>query len=302
MGNEDSQDKSVRSTTAAPIAATPGGWSKSAPASNLVNARHLNPINVWAAGIGTPLRFADSDARLPEQGGGDRVFGQDNWLIGVDFANFADLANKLGGGQLELPRFACKNWISSCGPIEENQIQRWAILAHGGPGGVDIDNTVGRDMDTSVATDGRMLNASTISKYAVQFDQLMHVLGYRAKVFFMCCLAGAGTEGDEFLKALSLRWEPKEILVVGYKSVLYCGAQNKKGSAGASCYPGARETHYSNNKQGGAPRYYETSDGWNNLSVLPWTTEATPHATIAFRGTLLKRGIDGNPWGVAPST
>lgn len=302
MGSGDSREQSVRMTIADPIAATPAGWSKPAPASNLVNGRHLNPINVWAAGIGTPLRFADGDARLPEQGGGDRVFGQDNWLLGVDFANFADLANKLGGGQLELPSFACKNWISSCGPIEENQIQRLAILAHGGPGGVDIDNTVGRDMDTSVATDTRMLNASTISKYAAQFDQLMHVLAYRAKVFFMCCLTGAGTEGDEFLKAVSLRWESKEILVVGYKSVLYCGMQNKKGSAGASCYPGARETHYSNNKQGGGPRYYETSEGWNNLSVLPWATESTPHATIAFRGILLKQGIDANPWGAAPST
>jgi len=107
MGSGGTGDQSVRSTIADPVAATPGGWAKSTPASNLVNGRHLNPINVWAAGIGTPLRFSDSDARLPEQGGGDRAFGQDNWLIGVDFANFADLANKLGGGQLDLPSFAC---------------------------------------------------------------------------------------------------------------------------------------------------------------------------------------------------
>ncbi|MDC0740676.1 hypothetical protein [Polyangium mundeleinium] len=144
-----------------------------------MNGRHLNPIHVWAAGIGTPLRFSDNDARLPNPGGGDQPFGQDNWLVGVDFANFADLGNKLGGGQLDLPSFVCKNMLFACGPIEENQNTRLALLAHGAPGGIDIDNTTGRDMDTSVVHDPRMLNAGTISKYTTPLDQIERVLAYR---------------------------------------------------------------------------------------------------------------------------
>jgi hypothetical protein len=298
MGSEE-PDRTVKDLTSQPIAATPGD---SASAHNLVNGRHLNPIHVWAAGSGAPLRFGDNDARLPNQGGGDQPFGQDNWLVSFEFTNFSDLANKLGGKQFDLPSFACDNSWFRCGPIEENQITRLAILAHGAPGGVDIDNKSGWDIKVSVSEDSQMLNAGTIVRYSNQFDQILNVLAYRAKVFFMCCRTGSGKEGDEFLKAVSRRWESKEIFVVGYKSILYSGAQRKKGAQGVSCYPGVRETHYSNHKEAGFPtRYYETPSAWNDLGVLPWATESTPHATVAWRGMIMRNGVEANFDGTAPS-
>ncbi|MDI1431328.1 hypothetical protein [Polyangium sorediatum] len=285
MGSED--------LVSQPIAATPGD---SDSAHNLVNGRHLNPIHVWAAGKGAPLRFNDNDARLPDRGGGDKPFGQDNWLVGLDFANFADLGNKLGGGQFQLPSFVCKNLMFACGPIEENQITRLAILAHGAPGGVDIDNTTGWDLKLDVATAPEMLNAGTFSKYAVPLDQILRVLAFRATVFFMCCRTAADKPGEEFLKAISARWASKEVFVVGYKTILYCGSQGKKGAFGGSCYPGARETHYGNHKYGNVVRPYETLSGWNDLVANPWATEITPHATMAWRGRIMKDGaapLDG---------
>jgi hypothetical protein len=115
----------------------------------------------------------------------------------------------------------------------------------------------------------------------------------------MCCLTGADTVGDEFLLAVSERWADKEITVIGFRSVLFCGLQGRKGEAGASCYPGARETHYSNNKVAGAPqRYYEKPDAWNDLTALPWASERTPHATMAFRKMILKQGSPASPWGM----
>lgn len=298
---------------APPINAAPGDGA--VPAQTNVQTRHLVPVRIWAAGIKTPLRFDDKDVRLEEEdrNQGDKTYGQDGWDVGLDFANFEDLGEKLGNKKFILPSFIdeprdwrgehgfkkLKNVFSDYGPIEENQITRLAIFAHGAPGGLDIDGSVGRDMDGAVATDPTMLNVTTIGKYSKQFDQIQKVLAFRAKVFFMCCLTGAETVGDEFLKAVSVRWQDKEITVIGFRSVLYCNgaAQAKKGSSGSSAFPGARETHYSNNKVVGAPTRYYEGTGWNDLTTLPWASERTPHATQAFKGFILKQGTPSNPYG-----
>lgn len=102
--------------------------------------RHPRPISLWSAnGINAPLNHSDNDARLPEPGQGDKPIGQDGWEAALEFSNFADLANKLTSSADELPEFVCGNWIFDCGPVDPYQIRRLAILAHGGPGLLDVN-------------------------------------------------------------------------------------------------------------------------------------------------------------------
>lgn len=283
-------------TLGSTVSATPGDGTTEA--NNTVQGPHLNPIHLWAGGIKAPARYLDPDARLPDPAGGDQPFGQAGWHVCLEFKDFAHLGDLLGGGQFELPSFVCRNSLSKCGPIEENQIARLAIVAHGGPGGIDINGTVGRDL-ASAATDSTLLNLGTLSRYSKQFDQILKVLAFRAKVFFMSCQTGAGHDGEEFLKAVSNLWATKEVIVIGYKSVLYtnAAAMHPGWRGSTECFPGVRETQYSNTTHGNDVRYYETTAAWNDLALLPWASESTLHATQAFRGVLLKVGQEGvSPW------
>jgi hypothetical protein len=250
-----------------------------------------NPIAIWCCGKNAPLRMDDEDARLPNPGGGDQTFGQDRWKVGIDFANFRHLAEMLGGITYELPRFVCGNYLSRCGKIQENQIYRLAIMAHGGGGYVDIDCRFGSAVDGEqpLHQDPRFLNTSTFGKYSYELDLIERSLHERAKVFFMGCRIAAGAEGEDFLKQLSLRWRKKETFVIAITTIGYSGAQSKPGTYGASCYPGMRDTNYSNHKQPGMPtRDYEKAEYWNDLTKLPWASEVSPHAKIAFNGVLIK--------------
>jgi hypothetical protein len=137
------------------ISATPSD--AGSPAQTNVQVRHPVPVRLWAAGIKTPLRYDNKDARLDEddRGQGDKPYGQDGWQVGLDYANFEDLGEKLGNGKFILPSFINEpsDWLgwhgveklkagfTDYGPVEENQIERLAIFAHGAPGGLDIDGT-----------------------------------------------------------------------------------------------------------------------------------------------------------------
>jgi hypothetical protein len=269
---------------------------------------HLRPVHLWAAGIKTPLRHLDGDGRLEEgERNTDQLYGQNNWHVALEFKDFAHLADLLGGGAFNLPSFVCGNTTFDCGPIEENQIARLAICAHGAPGAIDMDGIAGKDL-MSGDTDPTLMNEMTLSRYLADFAKIERVLQPRSKVFFVSCITGADVVGENFLKAISLVWAAKEIMVFGFRSVLYAGpgkAQERLTlTSTSSCYPGVRETHYSNLKMGGAPRYYEVMSSWNDLVVLPWASEHTPHAVMAYKGFILKQGAsavfgwspDGGPW------
>jgi hypothetical protein len=253
---------------------------------------HPRPLRLWTAGVGVPLRFSDNDPRLDKAGEGDTLVGQDGWDVAFDFASLAHLASEIDGG-FSVPSHACGNLIFDCGPIDDNQITRLVINAHGGPGVVDTDNIVGKDIDSSVdfLKNDRILSAGTVSQKKADLDKILKKLAWRATVFFMCCLTGEGTEGEDFLKAISMAWATKEITVVGYRAILYCGLQSKRGSSGANCYPGCRETHYSNQRTGKDPRDYELPGQWNDLRLLPWATSTTPHARVALKGVITQPGV-----------
>jgi hypothetical protein len=254
-----------------------------------------NPIRVWAAGIKTPLRYQDPDGRLNEgERASDQFYGQTGWDVSMEFRDFAHLADLLGGGAFDLPNFVCGNMFFSCGPIVENQIDKLGILAHGAPGAVDVDGAVGTNLDAG-ATDPTLMNELTLSRYAADFAKIERVLRPRAKVMFMSCLAGKAQVGENFLKAVSLLFAAKDVLVYGFRTVLYQKVDQKK--SGSNCFPGARETHYDTISQGQGTKYYETPNAWNDLSALPWASERSAHCVMAYKGSIVIPGAGGNPWG-----
>lgn len=260
------------------------------------------PVALWATGIGTPLRMnGDNDARIPRPGAGDQTCGQDGWLVGMEFANFVDLGDKLAAGKFELPGFVQGQYFR-CGPIRESQVAKLAIMAHGAPGAVDIDNSSGRNSDDlRVVDDPKLLTVKTIDRYAKQFEQILWALSYRARLFFMCCRSADSQFGEDLLAAVSRKLGPKEVYVIGYRTVLYCNTEKPRPglqsqyrvAEGGDCYPGARETHYDTNRSIGTNyadrRHYQTEAGWNDLARVPWASMDTPYATIAWAGSIIKR-------------
>lgn len=277
-----------------------------------VRYQNPNPISLWASSNKVHLRHSDNDVRLPNNDWRDRTVGQARWMVGLDFSNFAHLGNCLANGGFSLPAFVCGNTLRSCGPITENQICRLAIHAHGAPGAVDVDGVLSFSQNGSGADQPNLLNLTTMNRYSRQLDQVFWALGYNARVFFMSCVTASGNDidqtpwygstkgraGETLLKQLSERWIDKNVTVIAFTTVGYTGSsQLKPGTQGASCYAGMRETTYAENRDPRAtypaPRPYETPEYWNDLSKLPWASEYTPHATIAQRGMILKRGLDG---------
>lgn len=262
--------------------------------------RHPNPIRVWAGNRNGPLRYdgADGDARLAEEDrdtGADQPYGQSGWDVTVDFGTFDHLARLLAGGEFELPSYLCKNWFLNCGPIEENQIERLGILAHGIAGGIAVDGASspldkvpGRSMLGK--DDPLLLNVNTIDRYLDSFRKIERVLAHRAKVLLVSCCSGQGSDGAELMRMISRVWSSKEVFVIGYSTILFSSGDRpplgqRKGVR--DYYPGVRETH--DCAHGDKTRYYRKPEHWLDLSLLPWASEFTPHAIVAYRGLILKK-------------
>lgn len=267
----------------------------------VVPQHHARPVHVWAAGIKTPLRYQDPDGRLKEgERHADQTYGQNNWHVSLEYKDFTHLADLLAGQQLDLPSFVCGNAFSSCGPIEDGQIARLAILAHGAPGALDVDGRAGTDLMAG-ATDPTLMNVMTLPRYAADFTRIERVLQPRAKVLFVCCLTGAGSVGEEFVKAVSLLWAAREVMVYAFSTVLYQDSKQRiQGSS--SYYPGARESDYDTLKATPGARYYETTAAWNDLARVPWASENSSHAVMAYKGVILKQAIPGNFAGLPGSS
>lgn len=261
---------------------------------------HPRPISVWASHTRAHLNFADPDARLPNPGGGDQTFGQDGWNVGFNFSSFRSLASKLSRGQFELPSFICGNRISGCGPIGKFQVHRLAIEAHGAPGIVDIDGVFdsARAADTALQTDPRFLSALTLRsrKYDVEITQIGERLHENSVVFFMGCRIASGPFGEEFLKEMSLRWFGTRIVAIKSIGVSDEGRQARPFSQGSSSFPGMRDTRFPNHKQPGGPeRDFERLEVWNDLARLPWASDRSPHASVAFKGVMITDGQEPAP-------
>src|ERR1700679_544302 len=108
-------------------------WWPASSKTNTVGVRRK--LAIWASGSNAPLSVCE-DARL--RGGTewqDATYGQAGWDWGINFADFADLVQKLQGST---PSLTCGNSWFDCDPIKPGELVRLAINCHGGPGIVDI--------------------------------------------------------------------------------------------------------------------------------------------------------------------
>jgi hypothetical protein len=255
--------------------------------------RHPRPVRLWATnGVNGPIRNTEADARLPKPGAGDTPQGQDRWHAALEFNKLAHLAELVTTDAYELPSHVCGNWYFDCNAIDPFQLEALAIVGHGGPGLLDVDARLSRPSDgedSILQTMSGYLTAHTLR--SGEYDDAIRKIGTRlhdnSVVYLLGCRVAAEELGEEFLKLVSLRWTRSRIVAIS--SIGYCGSgQLKLGSTASDSYPGMRDTRYSNHKVVGGPtRDYEYPKVWNDLGVLPWASERSPHAKVAYRGVLI---------------
>lgn len=257
------------------------------PAANLPGT-HSRPVTIWASGLRTPHTVAD-DPSLPNPGGGNVPAGQDGWELGMRYplvdqpgTGFAQLARRLETEPLP-PRLGD-------GELEAHQVRRFAIVAHGRPGGIDVDqlcfsNVFGDtlpDAETSLTVDRMHL-------YNTEFERLRHAMHENGILYFASCTAAEDKTGEELLRAVS-RQLPT-IRVVGARTILSTTTMNWQdvpGSEPRGSYAGLRDTRFRH--AGFATAECNEPELWNNLDRLPWFGEESPHATIALDGNIIRRG------------
>jgi hypothetical protein len=210
-------------------------------------------LDVWAAGEATP---AGVELGKPGE--------QPGWNASTSFHNLADLADKLNG----LVSFSNKD---SPSPNQPHQVRTLAIVAHGDPGVIDIDQRC------RLATIGEphpdpkdCLTLGRLPHYRADLLRLGQALQQNATVYFMSCrladVVNDNAPSERLLRELSLLWPT--VRVVACRSVVWSDG-----------LVGARETPVLHGSNYGPP------------ASLPWVTTEGAHITIAQDGNIIQRGI-----------
>jgi hypothetical protein len=215
---------------------------------------------VWAYSLNSPGNTCE-DARLLGDGsvlypyGNER--GQAGWDYGLDFSGVGDLSIKLGKLKAD----------------KDISIIRLAINLHGLPGKIDA-NSLGTE-------DGMLDFKRLVPHYFSQLCLINRTLSSGAIVLFMGCNVGKGEEGSEFLMKLSDQVFSGH-KVVGFTTISETMQQYR--SKGCS-EPGMRDTPYENPSEGMPTLKLERE---KELLTLPWASEESPHAKVAFNGKIIK--------------
>jgi hypothetical protein len=248
--------------------------------------RHPKPIAVWADGGATP-HTVDPDPRLPSPGAGDTPQGQDGWDLGISTfgiapAAFRGLAKQLTDGTINLPAYL------GGGVLGAHQIKRLAIVAHGAPGIMDVDqNEVGQGFGARVPAAGVSLTLARIPNYTQELDMIGETLDREGVVYLVACNLADGPDGEDLLKALSDRWPTTKIVAIRSLGAVPLGVAKNSGTM----FAGLRDTNYMNAARSpGVTRDYEKPAICNDLTALPWISETSPHATVALDGSIIRRG------------
>jgi hypothetical protein len=246
-------------------------------------------VSIWA-NLDTPLNV-EFDCRLREDDGstlshlpypeGTRR-GQAGWDVGVHFGSLKSLASKLSHKPIALPNFICGNLFQDCAPLQPGQISRLAINAHGDSGEVRIN---GRNNPVSLTP----LTLISDADLRTDLGFIRDVTDPTATILFIGCLAGHSLGGTELLIALSLFMPGRKI--VGFATICYShGArQGRRGSIGFT-EAGMRDSGFvvpSSSQEAEDARFDPI---WNDLSVLPWASEFSPHAKMALNGIIIRGG------------
>ncbi len=240
---------------------------------------HAARVAVWASGRDVAGAVCE-DARLHSEDGStiltrDTIHGQAGWDLGVQFQNCHDLAAKLRDKSDDKAAL----------------IKRLAINCHGYPGEFYIN---GKDR-TPLKSDNIMTDFGadlTLIKASTDLSAVILLVG---------CLSGRGPLGTKLVEALSGFFKYRTI--VAFATVGYDGssAQMRPASGrgtfeGVCTEPGSRDTDNEIPSGGDSrleyKRYFEKdNDGkspWNDLAVLPWSSETSPHAKVAVNGKVIR--------------
>ncbi|HEU5072933.1 MAG TPA: hypothetical protein VFU02_02145 [Polyangiaceae bacterium] len=252
--------------------------------------RHPRPFSLWAAGSATPDTVAE-DPRLPNPGGGDTPEGQDGWDMGLNYSSLRQLARLLGG-DLDLPERL------GGGKIGRHQLRRLGIVAHGAPGVLDVDQRAGRGAFGAVDPDNaNSLTIDTFDSFRGELELIGESLARDAVVVFGACRLAerrpgkGGFDGEELLKTISGLW--KTATLVAIRTIATTTTTNRHrvpGTSPSQTFAGIRDTRHPRSNQTGAAREADTVALWNDLSVLPWLSETSPHATLVRDGSVIRRG------------
>jgi hypothetical protein len=250
---------------------------------------HPRPIAIWASGGATPHAVA-ADPRLPAPGGGDTPQGQDDWDIGINYGTtvtgevpsaFVRLTRQLEPGGMTLPAHV------GGGTIEENQIRRLAIVAHGDQGVFDADQfEVGQNFGHK-PNPASSLTLARLASFESSFDRLRKALQRDALLYLVACNLADGDAGEQLLREISLRLPT--IRVVALRTI--CAVPVTSGRKDGALFAGLRDTIHKNPPN--PPKDFEDPAVANNLTRLPWFSETSTHATVVLDGNVIRLGSQG---------
>jgi hypothetical protein len=234
--------------------------------------------NVWMTVIGEVCE----DAFLHQKGksditiGSDATNGQAGWDIGITYSS-----GGFNPGLLQVIKRRCQPFY----------INKLAINAHGGnskiPGtGGEFDvNGIDSTKPEHPPIDPP-LTVPTIIQFAPMWQFFRRVIIDDGILFLMGCLAGRGDQGTQLLTELSMTLRPRKI--VGFTTIGFQDTYKQRREGGDGCMePGVRD--------GDVP--LPDSDEhftkmWDNLNLLPWESEISPHSKVARNGGIIHQGAD----------
>jgi hypothetical protein len=130
----------------------------------------------------------------------------------------------------------------------------------------------------------------TLNQFKKMWDFFNNVMTDDGIVFLMGCLAGRGDEGTQLLTQLSLQLRPRK--VVGFTTNGFQSTTNQRREGGdGEMEPGVRDTD--------VPLRVADEQilkRWEDLNLLPWQSETSPHSKVAQNGGIIHQG-DGVGFG-----
>jgi len=232
-------------------------------------------IKIWCEAKDIPGNVC-SDARLRggKSSGVDypkgTTYGQAGWEFGFRFDSLADLANKLYLKPLETP--------SHVAPIRKGSVSRLGIHAHGLPGAIFFE---GQDKKKDALT------MKTLMRFESHLRNIGLSTSQDATILFVGCLAGQGWPGRELLEALSKVWPGRK--VVAFTTIGFVSGGDQKRPGESCTEPGMRDTDNSSGVLGWAAQQSAYDSIWKNLQKLPWASETSTHAKVAFNGKIIRK-------------
>jgi hypothetical protein len=248
-------------------------------------------VSLWVSGGATPHSVA-RDPRFPPT----PFTGQAGWDEGIPTytigeGSFHHLALLLSG------QFVHEPHVTGIGgtPIRPHQLRRLALVAHGDPGVVDVDQREAmRGFGAARPAPERSLTVARLPIYRADLLLIRQALAQNAVVILGSCTAAGGDSGEALLCELSRLWPT--VSVVGIRGLAAVPTNGNQRHPSGAQWAGLRDTGVgmSPGSAGAATNACNSATEWQDLTVLPWISETSRCATVARDGNIIRRGDP--PW------